>query len=93
MVNTCQSNILKWLDTHRLDTPPNPLNSRADARQRYHADANTVPFDPDVKGPSSQADVIGGRLAAPWFRIYHAERWVEQALPLRGDRIAIGAKH
>ena len=22
---------------------------------------------------------VGGRLAAPWFRIHHAERWVVQA--------------
>src|ERR1035441_4711812 len=42
--------------THSLDTPPNPLNSCAAARQRYHTDANTVPFDPDVKSPSSSAD-------------------------------------
>ncbi|MGD0228108.1 MAG: hypothetical protein ABSF71_37875 [Terriglobia bacterium] len=25
---------------------------------------------------------VGGRLAAPWFRIHPAERWVGQALPL-----------
>jgi hypothetical protein len=42
--------------TYRLDTAPNPLNFCAAARQRYHADANTVPFDPDVKSPSSSAD-------------------------------------
>jgi hypothetical protein len=34
-----------------------------------------------------------GRFAAPWFRIHHAERRGEQALPLRGDRVTMGGKH
>jgi hypothetical protein len=30
----------------------------------------------------ARPSAVGGRLAAPWFRIYHTERRVGQALPL-----------
>ena len=62
---------------------------RAGARAlRYHAGTNLFSWTPMSARPSA----VGGRLAVPSVYIAAEPRWVGQALPLLGDRVAQGGE-